>query len=55
LVATIRLATRFNPSASATEEPPNFCTIKPLGVSVEHRWEKLGIISNNKTLMYLII
>jgi hypothetical protein len=29
-VATIRLATRLSPSASATDEPPNFCTIKPM-------------------------
>ena len=31
LVSTIRLATRLMPSASATEEPPYFCTTRPTG------------------------
>jgi len=32
LVATIRLATRFIASASDTEEPPYFWTIRPMAV-----------------------
>ena len=31
LVSTIRLATRKIPAASATEDPPNLATIKPIG------------------------
>ena len=31
LASTIRWATRFTPSASATEEPPYFCTTMPTG------------------------
>src|SRR6202012_3668116 len=31
LVATMRLATRLMPSASATEEPPYFCTTRAIG------------------------
>src|SRR5512142_1285919 len=37
LVSTIRLATRLMPSASATEEPPYFCTIRPTAHSFDDR------------------
>ncbi|CAB4757330.1 unannotated protein [freshwater metagenome] len=30
LLSTIRLATRKTPAASATDEPPNLATIKPI-------------------------
>ena len=32
-VSTMRLATRLMPSASATDEPPYFCTTRPTGAS----------------------
>ena len=43
-MATIRLATRLMLSASATDEPPYFCTIRPEeALGVTRAEEALGI------------